>query len=75
MTDEGYVRPEMLASTDWLAEHIDGPQHSCRGLVTSSSRISGRTSRTPWASESTTTSSTPAMPQHLSTTRWSPSLT
>ena len=23
MTDEGYARPELLASTDWLAEHLD----------------------------------------------------
>ena len=23
MTNEGYARPEMLASTDWLAERLD----------------------------------------------------
>ena len=23
MTDQGYARPELLASTDWLAEHLD----------------------------------------------------
>ena len=25
MSDQGYARPEMLASTEWLAEHIDDP--------------------------------------------------
>ena len=25
MTTQGYARPEMLADTDWLAEHIDDP--------------------------------------------------
>ena len=25
MTHESYARPEMLASTDWLAEHLDDP--------------------------------------------------
>ena len=25
MTHEGYARPELLASTDWLAEHLDDP--------------------------------------------------
>ena len=25
MTDQGYDRPELLASTEWLAEHIDDP--------------------------------------------------
>ena len=25
MSDQGYARPELLASTEWLAEHIDDP--------------------------------------------------
>ena len=25
MSDQGYARPEMLASTEWLSEHIDDP--------------------------------------------------
>ena len=25
MSDQGYARPELLATTEWLAEHIDDP--------------------------------------------------